>query len=314
MELNTYLKGIADAVTGKNGTIDYEETLKAILKITGGDSTSSRVPDKPTLGESSSYERMTYDAPTDEEIAKRAITALSEYLSKGLSAIESESKAKSDEYGKIKENLATAYESGRSSLDSTYDEAIKRASNDALKRGLARSSIAVNTVGALEGERAKSKADLTQKYNASIGEIDAKINALESERVKAINDFNIAYTVKVSEQIEKLKAEREEKQAEVIKYNNELAKTENKEQIDRAKAESDLYGEALAQKEAENELLDNPSNAQKEREYEQIYALLREQLSKLDAVDARNEVVNNPLFRNYLSTAYYYRLYDEFAR
>ena len=314
MELETYLKGLADAVTGKNGSIDYTNTLKAILQITGGSASSSRLPEKPTLPSGTEYEKMTYDAPTDEEISTQAITALSEYLSKGLSAIESENNAKRDEYGKNKQALASALDGGSVSLDSTYDDAVKRASNDALKRGLARSSIAVNTVGALEGERAKSKADLVQKYNASVSDIDAKINALESERVKAINDFNIAYTVKVSEQIEKLKAERDEKQAEVIKYNNEIAKTQNKERIDRAKAESELYSEALAHKEAENKLTDNPSNAQKENEYQQIYTLLREQLSQLDATTARNEVVNNPLFRNYLSTAYYYRLYDEFAR
>ena len=313
MGLDSYLKSLGDALSGKSGSVDYTDTLKAILKITSG-SESGRLPNKPQLSEKSEYERLTYTPPTDEEISRQAETLLSQYLKSGLDAIESENKSKRESYNKTKDGLALALSSGVSEIDKTYASAIERAGNDALRRGLARSSVALNTVGALESERAKEKSDLSEKYRASIDDIDAKLNALESERVKAINDFNVGYTVKISEQIEKLKSERDKKQAEVIKYNNELAKTENKDEIDRAKAESDLYSEALSQKETENKLNNKPSNAQIEYENQQIYALLRDKLLQLDSISARNEVINNPLFRNYLTTEYYYQLYDEFAR
>ena len=67
-------------------------------------------------------------------------------------------------------------------------------------------------------------------------------------------------------------------------------------------------------KKAENQLYDKPSSAQKEYEYAQIYQVLREKLASMDAISASKEVNQNPLFKNYLNTEYFYKLYDEFGR
>ena len=314
MNLGTYLQGVADSLSGKGAT-DYTETINKILEITGATAVSGgRVPDKVSLGEGNKYERLNYDAPTDEEITATVLSSLEKYLHDGVSAIEKQSETKRASYNQDKVDAGKVRDESIPALGSAYEKAIKSASDDALKRGLARSSIAINTVGAIESDRAKAHTAINDEYARKISELDGKINALESERVKAINDFNIGYTVKLSEEIAKAKAERDEKQTEVVKYNNSLTQKENDEIIERAKAESDLYSESLDQKKAENALYNKPSNAQTEYENQQIYNVLREKLLSMDAITAQKEVKENPIFRNYLTSSYFYRLYDEFGR
>ena len=313
MNLGTYLKGISDSLSGKSGDTDYEDTIKKILEITGA-TQGSRLPDRPNLGDGATYERLSYDAPTDEDITRSATSALSKYLSDGLNSIEKETESKRKGYQDGISSLDRTMTEQISALDKAYADAIRSASNDALKRGLARSSIAVNAVGAIESANASARASVADDYARRVSELNDKITLLEGERTKAINDFNIGYTVKLSQEIEKAKEERDKKQAEVIKYNNSLTEKENDEKIERAKAESELYSEALDQKKAENQLYDKPSSAQKEYEYAQIYQVLREKLASMDAISASKEVNQNPLFKNYLNTEYFYKLYDEFGR
>ena len=129
-----------------------------------------------------------------------------------------------------------------------------------------------------------------------------------------MDEFNISYTAKLTEEINKLKEQREELKNEAIKYNNTLAEKEENERIEREKAESDLYSEALSQAKAERDLTDNPGVAEQDSRYQQIYTLLRDKLLTMSAQEAQNEVRNNSIYRAYLSDAYFYKLYDEFAR
>ena len=60
----------------------------------------------------------------------------------------------------------------------------------------------------------------------SINSLDFQINALEGEKEKALGDFNVEYATKLNEKINSLRLDLENKQAEVVKYNNEVAEIE----------------------------------------------------------------------------------------
>ncbi len=311
MDLGTYIRGLLDKASGKSNSPDYSDTMDKINEILVN---GERLPDKETIDAPDPYTPLEYDAPSDEEIKESATASLEEYRQSGLAGIENEIKALIDKYGKNKEASGEAYEKTIKSLSDAYESASEMAKNDALKRGLARSSIAVNAVSAIEGERAKSVSEATKEYAEKIEQIDAEISALEAKKQKAMDDFNLTYTAKLTEKIDKLKSEREDKRVETLKYNNTLKEKERDDEIARKKAESDLYTETLEHKKAENALLDDPSEYTKEREYAKIFDILREKLSTLDAMTAQKEVKENPIYRKYLSSEYYYRLYDEFGR
>lgn len=311
MNISTYIRGLVQKASGKaDDNSDYADILDKINEINA----TTQIPEKPDLGDGITYDRIEYDAPSDEEIEKRAQDSLKEYEQAGVSSIENEIAALLEKYTSDKNVNTAAYESTLKSLNDAYQSAIEAANNDALKRGLARSSIALNTTAAINSEKADKAAAAAAEYNRQDADLTSKINGLEVERQKAMDEFNISYTAKLTEEINKLKEQREELKNEAIKYNNTLAEKKENERIEREKAESDLYSEALSQAKAERDLTDNPGVAEQDSRYQQIYTLLRDKLLTMSAQEAQNEVRNNSIYRAYLSDAYFYKLYDEFAR
>ena len=280
---------------------DYTDVIGKIDEIE-----KSLEPEKPSLGENKTYDRLTYDAPSDEQITETAKSGLEDYRKKGVESVENEIAALIEKYASDKAGNSGSYQKTLKSLSEAYEAAIEEARYDALKRGLARSSVAANTTAALVGERAAKTAEAAAEYEAAQADVDVK-------RQKAMDDFDIAYTAKLTEEINKLRSEREKLKTEALKYNNSLTEKENKEKIDKAKAESDLYTEQLAQKKAEEKLAEGDT-ATKEKRYQQIYTVLRDKLLTMSPQEAKQEITNNPIYSSYLSKSYYYKLFDEFGR
>lgn len=311
MDVTTYVQDLWRRITGKTeDQPDYSEILAQIDEI----HKSEALPEKPVLEKPEAYERLSYDAPTDEQLQKTAEDTLAGYKVSGESSIENEIASLIDKYSSQKKDNALTYESTLKALKAAYDTAVEDAHNDALRRGLARSSIATGAAEEIKRARAEKENDAVESYERKNAEIDSEIKGLESKKQKAMDEFNIKYTAKLTEQINKLKEQRADNEAAVIKYNNSLAEKENKESVSRAKAESDLYTKALAQFEKERELVNKPDAVMQDRIYTKIYEALRDKLLTMSAAKAREEIRNNPVFTEYLSDAYYYKLYDEFGR
>lgn len=275
---------------------------------------STRFPEKPDLGENVSYERMEYDVLSDDEINENAKNSLKEYENSSIKAIEDGIDGLNKKYESDKVTNTENYEKGKSETQDAYEKARQTTSDDMLKRGLARSSIAVEKVSSLNKSEAEALAGQAEKYQNEINAIDSEINALESKRQDALNDFNIAYTVKLTNEINSLKAERNEKETAALKYNNSLAEKEYQEKIKKAEAESSLYTEALNQKTKENAIEKDVSSKAQNEIYRQVYELLRANLEAMSIPEAKKAILENPIYKNNLSTAYYYKLYDEFGR
>lgn len=311
MNIVNYVNGLIKKASGKaEDGGDYADVLDKINEI----NSSGRLPEKPRVEAGASYERLEYDAPSDEEINNAAENSLSEYRRAGEASVENEIAALIEKYSSDKSANSEAYARTIKSLEDAYASAVEAAGNDALKRGLARSSIAANTVAALNSEKAGKAASAAESYYLAERDLEEKLAGLEVKRQKAMDDFNISYTAKLTEEINRLKAQRDELMSEALKYNNSLTEKENEEKLERQKAESELYTEALGQAKAERELQDNLSAAEQDKKYQEIYGVLRDKLLTMSAQEAQNEIKNNSIYRAYLSDAYFYKLYDEFGR
>ena len=308
MDIVTYLRNLMRKPSGE--TPDESETLDKINKITEG----TALPEKPKVESGKTYDRLEFNPQSDEELENAAKASLTAYEQAGKNSVENEIAALIEKYSSDKSANSAAYGKTLESLKAAYDSALEAASNDALKRGLARSSIAANTVSALESEKAGKSADAAAQFSAANAALDEKLSGLEVKRQKAMDEFNIAYTAKLTEEINRLKAKRDETAAETKKYNNTLTEKENKEELNRQKAESSLYTAALEQAKSERTLVNKPDEATQDRIYQQIYDVLRDRLLTMSAAEAQYELKNNSLYSRYLSGAYFYKLYDEFAR
>lgn len=255
------------------------------------------------LPEVPKYDRLEYDAPTDEELAAQAESALSDYKNTGLGNIESETDAAKKAKEEEKRAAAAAAEKRAEAVGAGYDGAAVAFENDALKRGLARSSIAANKSAGLAAGKAEALAQAAADAEEAARGIESEIAALEAGRTKALDSFNIAYAAKLTEKIAALAEARDKKAAEVLKYNNSLLELERKAANERAELENKLNKDAP--KVDTSEALGTRNNAK--------YNAIRSYLSGLSKSDAAAALTNDANFRNALTDYYYYKLVNEFA-
>lgn len=164
----------------------------------------------------------TYDAPTDEEITA--------YVTAEEKSATADKKAKAEKTAADKKAaLSAKIDSVNSDVGETekrinaaYDAAKENASNEALKRGIARSSIVSEQLKELDEGRIEDVENAYENGNRRISAINDEIDKLSSGLTDALNALDIDEAVRINERIVKLKDEREKKQNEVLEYNNAL--------------------------------------------------------------------------------------------
>ena len=143
---------------------------------------------------------------------------------------------------KIKE-LAESAQERKDAATKTYDKAINVVEGDAVKRGIARSSIANEGVAALERDRVSKINDIDDETRVKTEETQAKIDALSEELKKLIEELGIQKEEDEASEYEKAIKKRLEGNNKIIEYNNEAAtknaSTLNKYNKSAAKAQLD---------------------------------------------------------------------------
>lgn len=214
--ITTKVSEIQNSEKNKQSASNVNSALDNVASKYSGSNQSS-VPSKIEL------ERMEYNKPSEKEIYNQSENSLKEYKNASIKEIEDNYKQKEDELYSNKSNLIESNESTKQNLNNYYDKAIENAENQALKRGLARSSIIVNQLDAFEKEKIANYKALDKELSDQINTINFELNALSTQKQNALNNFDITYAVKLQEKINSLNQELSEKQNEVIKYNNEIA-------------------------------------------------------------------------------------------
>lgn len=243
---NMYSFRMDDSVTSKAiGSIDssnrktksLEDLVDSINKINhslvqGGE--SSVDVEKPD------FKRKQEIAIDEAAIKNQAETELKTYKDENIDKINKDSQAKLDELNNKKNVLQSNYDSTISNLDTYYDKARETVSNDALSRGLARSSIVINEIGAFTSEQLATYSRLNSELSDNINALDFEISTLETEKNKALESFDIDYAEKLNSKIAALREDLENKQNKIIEYNNEIEEKEAKFNLDYKKLEEEL--------------------------------------------------------------------------
>lgn len=272
----------------------------------------SYMPAKQETAEVPTYEKYEYEAPTDEQITQSATDELSGYKAQNEKSIGTEYAQKEKELVANKASTAENYGDSSAKLKATYEEAAQSLSDDALKRGLARSSIALNNQAAASQAYTQSQSELLNKYNDNISAIDQELNGLEGQRQSALDSFNISYAAKLTERINELKEQREDNKQKALEYNNSLRSKEYEQKLDKDSTESDLYTEALNQQKAKNELKKTIPDEMRNEIDANIYNKVVEILNSMSFNEARELFLNEPIFHEVLNDYYYYTLYYKY--
>ena len=173
----------------------------------------------------------------DERAKKRNAFSLVKYSSYDiLEEYSSKVNSINDLQSTNKENLSAQ----KDSLKNTYQELKQNASEDSIKRGLARSSIIVNVLEAFDQKMLDEYSNLDREYTQKFQELEEEKSLLENQKESALKSFDISYATKLNEKIEEINKEIAEKEKEVLEYNNKIAETEAEYKLNQQKQNQEL--------------------------------------------------------------------------
>lgn len=208
-------------------TKNYSNLLKGFEEV---DKKFSSQDDGPL-----NLEKQTFEKLTDEEIASKAENSLSEYKNNELDNINSTYDTKNQTIDTQIEDAKTDATARKDEAKELYSSLKQQASNDAVKRGLSRSSIVINILDAFDQNMIKEYNKINEEITSKINSLNNEKNLLTEQKQNALNAFDIAYAVKLSEKIDEINKNLLEEEQKVIEYNNEIAQKEAEYEANRKK-------------------------------------------------------------------------------
>lgn len=220
------------------------------------------------LGEEPSYEKKDEIVIDKDKIAE-AVTA-------GYQTTREKSeKELADKYGKKSETLYEKIERLNQELpqeldkiSNKYDAYKKNAEFDALKRGMARSTVAELEQDSLEGQKSDALNEKLVSTASSVEKLDNEINELKSELDAALNELDIELASKIQKEIDTKVTKLESEQSKVLAYNKKIEELTKTSLEQRAKKQAKL-----------------------EEEYAKKYAGKKEEMRNKELVDVAIETV-----------------------
>ncbi len=182
--------------------------------------------------------RQEFEKANDEEVKKEAENSLHDYKTTSKNQIENEYLEKGEAIDKTLTSLSGSKEGAKSEIEKAYKTAKDNASNDAIKRGLARSSIIVNKLAQYDESYLNEFTKIEKNYADTVSKLDAEKNLLEVQRQSALDNFDISYAVKLSEKIEGINEKLDAKEKEVIEYNNKIQQLEKEFELEQQELKS----------------------------------------------------------------------------
>jgi hypothetical protein len=176
----------------------------------------------------SGLQEIEYDPPSDEKLEEIAKAALEGKYAKAMQGIEDKFSKQYDALKEKSESLSQSYGDKLKDIEGYYGERKKEAEKDAIKKGIARSTIAAGQLEQYEREESERKLEAEKGIEEQIGQLNEQINSLESEKEKALAEQDILYAAELANKIYKLKEDRDKKLMDVIKYNNSVREKEKK--------------------------------------------------------------------------------------
>lgn len=273
------------------------------------------LPDEPEYNldelfpEDLGLEKVDYTPETDEEIAKRAEAGVNYEKSEERKTLEDAFAATQKELEERSEEAKKTLGDSFAELDELYSALRKQTENDALDRGLGRSSIKTSALDNLDSEHTAAKDAGVADYEAEMADIGAKISALRDEQDAAYEQLDLKYAAELEERIAALKEERDETAKKYAEYNNKVAEKEQEYAVQREEDIADFLAEREKERlEREEEQREQEAKygytGEKQRNYAQRYELAYEFYSSLSPDIAADALAASPNMRYFLGNYY----------
>ncbi|NLZ25421.1 MAG: hypothetical protein GX891_03070 [Clostridiales bacterium] len=305
-------KAIEEALKKEKDTVDKLKELEDEYLKSVNEKQMQKVAElfPETLG----LEKKQYQPKSDEELRAQAEAELKSSLEENKQKIIADILSRQESLDESANKLKGEKEEGLKQIEELYDNLKKKAQNEALKRGLARSSIIMGQISDYDEKGMKNMAEIEAKYIEAINGINKEISKLEADKEIALGNLDLKYASDLAKRIAELEKEREQTILQYEKYNSEIAEKERKYLLSR---DEEIAKYLKGKEAAENELrkerqkYDSELNYddEKQRNYAERYSIALSYYMTLSPDIAADALEASPNMRYYLG-AYYDKLLD----
>lgn len=207
---------------------------------------------------------------------------------------EVKTKAKESEIEALRENA----EAEKAEIGEIYDEYKLSAESDAIKRGLARSSVALLSMDNIEGARAKELSRVAENLTSSINQVEAEIGELQADLEVSLSNLDLELAVNINNSIKERIDELKKAQADAIEFNNKVSQM----QAEYALKVGDKKKEA---QEYEAELAKQYEGSANEARTQEKLEIAMDYYGKMNKIDALREIVSSTDLASALGDGFY---------
>lgn len=133
--------------------------------------------------------------------------------------------ASNNKYNKSAEEKSEA-------INKIYSDSINETENQALKRGLARSSIIIGELSNLEASKANELSSILKELDNNLTNNEKEIANLEKEKDLALSNLDIEYAIELDEKINDLTEDYNKAKQDAIEFNNNVHKLQAEYKLD----------------------------------------------------------------------------------
>lgn len=252
-----------------------------------------------------SLQKIGYKAPSQDEVLSKAQNSLNDYKSNSIDSINNKYNLQNSQIDKSINNLKSNEKVQMANIENAYSQVKEKASNDAIKRGLARSSIIVNKLSDYDNKMINDLEVLSNETSNKIDSLNTQKNTLELEKSNALKSFDIEYAIKLQDKINSINEDIAKNEESAIKYNNQITELETKWNKEVEKENNDREMD-MADFIAKNSIFTVNNIKRNEK-----YGIAKEYFNQLDKQTAIAELESNSAYKENLGDTLYNQLLRE---
>lgn len=109
-----------------------------------------------------------------------------------------------------------------------FDDAGERLEEQAIKRGIGRSSVVLGELGQLEEQKQEMLAEIDKTANTAVADYSGKIEQLQQDLSKSLAELDMQKAVEISAEIDEIRKKQQEEKNAIISQNNKAVLDEAK--------------------------------------------------------------------------------------
>lgn len=282
-----------------DGIEDLENAVKRLEKDYQNIKDEDYYKDKiPVIKESLDLDKKEVPTLDEESLKSEVEQELKQNFDQQKESLANEVNQKIENLNLKKEEEKKKSEAKKEEIGVIYDDYKLSSENEALKRGLARSSIALLTLDNISSDKAKELVEESDNLANVLDSLEKEVSLLQLQLEQSLTNLDIEVATKINQEIKERIDEVKKRQAEAIEFNNNVNKLEAEYQIKRANSlsEAQKLEEELAKK--------YEGYAQKEK-LDKMYDLAISYFDKLDKTTALKELMSSSELSKLLGNKFY---------